>query len=568
LSETQIAQAAIGADEFAIWLYWANVADSQMPPYLELCLETIRRQARDTRVIVVTPETLSIYLTTDDIPFDLARIEMRDPTKPAVALQADYIRVALLKKYGGLWVDIDCIMLKDPACLCRRLLETHDFVAMRKTSQRSQHVPVNFFASRRGGRIITAYKARIDEVVANKLAASEKFGWTDLGADPLTAIVNDNPSDVALLDEAMIHPFDFREKNLLQRVDPLFDLDGRLTEDTLCCMLFNSVFTIETRAMPREMVLTSGTLIGRMLRRALRESPTTRAASKLSYADVTIVFSTLHRLRETDDFLSSIRSELGGEIKIVFALQGTDDLDAYKASAERHKAQIELVPEDFGLAASRNFLFDKVETPLVFLCDDDFIFTPHTRLDVALDIMASDDGLDVLGGLVTNFNYREGETTAATQRLTAASYQFVDFPTLTAGAPVFYPAEYMRSGRRYHSPDFYVQPLSMVNNFALIRRSAFHDRHLRWDPEFKIMGEHEDFYLNNAVGPKCRVAFTNALYAEHHRRPTVQYKMLRERGNWHAHLFQKWRIHNLYFPGKRRETLRPDGTVKVMSIPR
>lgn len=88
--------------EPTLWTYW----DGPMPPVIELCLETLRRH--NPTLTVVTPESLR----------DLGGGELLDSTaglpRPQ---QSDLVRLWLIHRYGGCWVDSDCISMQPLDCL-------------------------------------------------------------------------------------------------------------------------------------------------------------------------------------------------------------------------------------------------------------------------------------------------------------------------------------------------------------------------------------------------------------------------------------------------------------------
>ena len=264
-----VCQTVFETHEFHVWTYWSNVYDDRMPPYLRLCLDTIKTQCHGADVVLVTPENMHDFLDDSDIKVDLSCIEMRDPANPAVSLRTDYIRVALLRKYGGLWVDIDCVMLRNPVELLKRDLRVHDFVAMRKESSKTKHISVSFMASRPNGKIISEYKRQIEVLIDHKFSMDEKFGWSEIGSDLLTPIVNAHNEAVMLWPEENIHPFDYTEKDIMERNVLNFDLSGRISSSTICCMLYHSLFALETQYLPTWALLESDIVLSRILRLGL-----------------------------------------------------------------------------------------------------------------------------------------------------------------------------------------------------------------------------------------------------------------------------------------------------------
>ncbi len=106
-----------------LWVYWENVNNASMPAYVELCLETIKRHsARSFNTVILNEKNIYDYLP-----------ELREKEKLfnlnilSVAQKVDYYRLLLLKNYGGLYLDADTIVLKDPITVVDKLKD-YDFV--------------------------------------------------------------------------------------------------------------------------------------------------------------------------------------------------------------------------------------------------------------------------------------------------------------------------------------------------------------------------------------------------------------------------------------------------------
>lgn len=81
-----------------------------IPGYIRLCLDTWRGNLPDYEVEILDFRSLGKYLSGAEIA------EIRCP-ELSFAMQADCVRCALLKKYGGIWLDADTVMTRplDPA---------------------------------------------------------------------------------------------------------------------------------------------------------------------------------------------------------------------------------------------------------------------------------------------------------------------------------------------------------------------------------------------------------------------------------------------------------------------
>lgn len=85
-----------------IWLYWND--KSKMPDMVKSCIERIHKNANGNRVVIVTEDTVKDYLTLDDVVW-----EKYNAGKISRTHFCDIVRIALLYKYGGVW--LDCTLL-------------------------------------------------------------------------------------------------------------------------------------------------------------------------------------------------------------------------------------------------------------------------------------------------------------------------------------------------------------------------------------------------------------------------------------------------------------------------
>ena len=74
-------------------------------------------------------------------------------------------------------------------------------------------------------------------------------------------------------------------------------------------------------------------------------------------------------------------------------------LERVKTSARVYFPNIKIEEEAAGTAAmSRNRLAERIKTPLIMLCEDDFIFTSHTRLDKLVAVLNADPAVGAACG--------------------------------------------------------------------------------------------------------------------------------------------------------------------------
>ena len=93
----------MGSYEKKIWMYWENKKGYKKPAYLDLALETIKKNSGDYELVLLDEKSVESYITLS--PF-VKRIS-------AIVQRSDIIRFNLLNKYGGIWLDSDMILLRD-----------------------------------------------------------------------------------------------------------------------------------------------------------------------------------------------------------------------------------------------------------------------------------------------------------------------------------------------------------------------------------------------------------------------------------------------------------------------
>lgn len=90
-----------------IWVFW-NTGVESMPPIVKLCQESLKKHANGAKVHLLTMENLHQYIS---IPSFI--MEKYESGRMTLAFLTDYIRVSLLEKYGGLWLDATILVTQD-----------------------------------------------------------------------------------------------------------------------------------------------------------------------------------------------------------------------------------------------------------------------------------------------------------------------------------------------------------------------------------------------------------------------------------------------------------------------
>ena len=82
-----------------IWQYWHQGIDDA-PELIKKCFESVRKHMPDKKQVIITFDTIKNYIELPQRYYDLL-----ENKKIPIAIFSDILRVYLLNKYGGTWVD-------------------------------------------------------------------------------------------------------------------------------------------------------------------------------------------------------------------------------------------------------------------------------------------------------------------------------------------------------------------------------------------------------------------------------------------------------------------------------
>ena len=209
-----------------IWLYW----EGKKPPHIALCHAAFRKFTKKHGYLlnVVTPENITKYLP--DLPSKIWDIQCNNATQNPIAIRCGYIRAFLLEKYGGLYSDSDTIPLQSWNSIWG-MLETQEFVCLRRSSFNHNHISIGFLACKPGTTVIRLWR----DALLQRLSGSSVHGWGEVGAHMLTPIVNVHAEMVSILPESLIMPVTCEEQER-------FALPGTVPPDAIALTLFHRIF--------------------------------------------------------------------------------------------------------------------------------------------------------------------------------------------------------------------------------------------------------------------------------------------------------------------------------------
>ncbi len=101
-----------------IWVYWENINRDSYPTFIKLCLDSMKKYLGKYNLYILDEKTIKKYLP--DLRGDFDNLK--------IAQKVDYYRIALLYKYGGIWLDADIIVMKDLEPIFKKLDSGYDYV--------------------------------------------------------------------------------------------------------------------------------------------------------------------------------------------------------------------------------------------------------------------------------------------------------------------------------------------------------------------------------------------------------------------------------------------------------
>lgn len=164
-----------------IWMFWETLPNKNKPGYIDLCYKSVIHNCSNCFNIV--------YLNESNIKKYIPEIKNYNISELKIQHKADIYRYLLLKKYGGLWIDADILVLK---CLCKyyKNLDNYDYIGFGcgynkefcKKSLYGYGSPLNWIM---GSKPNTKYLNCIISNVDEKLKNNTKVNYHDIGRSVL-----------------------------------------------------------------------------------------------------------------------------------------------------------------------------------------------------------------------------------------------------------------------------------------------------------------------------------------------------------------------------------------------
>lgn len=162
-----------------LFVYWQNKPNTTTPPYIQLCIETIKlNSAKYFKFILLDELTINHWLK--DLRKDIFQLPYAQFT--------DYIRIALLYKYGGIWLDADTIVMNDMKKLYEVYNGSFDYIGFGCTGKYctfGKPEPSNqAMGAKKGSELLKNILKRLDDKFTNYFTdknPNKTFGYFDFG---------------------------------------------------------------------------------------------------------------------------------------------------------------------------------------------------------------------------------------------------------------------------------------------------------------------------------------------------------------------------------------------------
>jgi hypothetical protein len=243
-----------------LWNYWDKPVP---PPLISLCNETKIKNAGNTFDFTHINEiTVKEYLPDVNPKIYTLVSDKTGDIDPCII--ADYLRVKLLEKFGGVWFDSDCILFNDLSKVGKLLLR-HDYVGL---MTKLGYISLGFMASKPNGKLITEYSKKMDEILDTHDSIPSASYW---GSRLLTNIYKSNDEYngmIRFIANDEIAPIEFKDFKLFLDIE--FPVKKIVNKNSISCLWYNRLMDGSVKGASRDQILGGESLISRLLRTALK----------------------------------------------------------------------------------------------------------------------------------------------------------------------------------------------------------------------------------------------------------------------------------------------------------
>lgn len=239
--------------------------------------------------------------------------------------------------------------------------------------------------------------------------------------------------------------------------------------------------------------------------------------------EITIIIKTFLREKSLYRLLNSIEKYYS-EINVIIVDDGNEDLNLRINKKFNLKINYQKIKYDSGLSYGRNYALKLVKTKYFLLCDDDFVFTEETKIEI-LKILLEENKADIVGGVIKNkFNYVEGDFKNRIKNLIKTFYKKIEIHNYYGEILNVENELIVKYFNKSTFKDFIATDICL--NFFLGKVESIKNTGA-WNKDLKI-GEHTDFFIRMKENG-LKVLTTKLCICDHYSIRTKEYNKYRDR---------------------------------------
>ena len=155
------------------WLYWES-KNGKIPKNVHTLIQIFKKKLKNLTII------------NDKTIYDYIDVVSTKKLKH-IAQKADYYRAKILFTYGGIWIDIDTIMLDNIDYLYDRLLQSDKEVCISVSELQNDNVCLQYLISKPNSQIFKLWYTEIEKYINDNISVSYAFF-----GNLLARIINNN----------------------------------------------------------------------------------------------------------------------------------------------------------------------------------------------------------------------------------------------------------------------------------------------------------------------------------------------------------------------------------------
>ncbi len=161
-----------------IFAFWES--PTSLPAYLELCKETWIKNISNCEIHIINYDNIHKYL--GDI-YDIAELK-----KIPLAMQSDIISAAILEKFGGLFLDLDCIVIDDIFQIFDLITKGNKLVSFGRAEVKAIHLAV-LYCKTPNNPILKAWRIEAQKRLMSK---PKNYSWDYFGNEIINSLLKNS----------------------------------------------------------------------------------------------------------------------------------------------------------------------------------------------------------------------------------------------------------------------------------------------------------------------------------------------------------------------------------------